>query len=295
MLADQSKAKTILKELLSKTSQPKIEDLKDSDTCMICQEPYLTAESPELPLKLSCGHIAGAQCLLKWMSPLSPDGKNSCPICRHKILDIPLELPRDGGVRPRIRRPSPTRPTANDDWLQYLPVVIGNVRASYVTRSGDFSESDVQRMTREPHTRAELERMLDQYQSNNHSGRPHGYARGPARRQPPLVDHPARGEETLRTQPETHVTPRHPANIPRANYPTLNGNNEWRIPRLSRNPSMWSNHNSSFVNSNQNPTGRPSMLAPMGGIRRNAVAQMTFQEHRQEYRQDASLRECAER
>ena len=92
MPTDQNKAKTLLKELLGRTTQPSFDDLGDSTSCPICQEPYLTPDSPELPLKLSCGHIAGSQCLLKWMSLLSRTKKNSCPVCRADILKRPTNV-----------------------------------------------------------------------------------------------------------------------------------------------------------------------------------------------------------
>ena len=61
-------------------------DLKDAKTCLICMEPFLSNDA-EIPIKLPCKHVFGTACMLHWLSPLSGDGKNSCPFCRKQILD----------------------------------------------------------------------------------------------------------------------------------------------------------------------------------------------------------------
>ena len=70
-------------------------DLRSTAECHICNEPFLTGCHPERPVILRCGHILGEGCILKWISPLSWDGgRNSCPLCRGKLLDLSaVEVP----------------------------------------------------------------------------------------------------------------------------------------------------------------------------------------------------------
>lgn len=46
----------------------------------------MTGETPELPVKLACGHIIGSGCIMSWLNPLSSQGNNSCPECRAAIV-----------------------------------------------------------------------------------------------------------------------------------------------------------------------------------------------------------------
>lgn len=91
----------IIGDCLRKMTLPALDELEEgSKSCMICQEGFLSGGSPELPMKLPCGHIAGSQCLLKWLSPLSAAGSNSCPMCRAPVLDAQnvTRLPIGGEV-----------------------------------------------------------------------------------------------------------------------------------------------------------------------------------------------------
>ncbi|KAM0801587.1 hypothetical protein BDR22DRAFT_888481 [Usnea florida] len=63
-------------------------DLHNTAECHICNEPFLTGQHPERPVILRCGHILGEGCILKWMSPLSRNGQNTCPLCRRTLLDV---------------------------------------------------------------------------------------------------------------------------------------------------------------------------------------------------------------
>ncbi|KAL9100987.1 MAG: hypothetical protein Q9163_003709 [Psora crenata] len=66
---------------------PFVEHLEPhSKTCHICLEPYLSGERPEFPIRLSCGHILGAQCFWNWFAPWTPQHHGSCPICRANIV-----------------------------------------------------------------------------------------------------------------------------------------------------------------------------------------------------------------
>lgn len=78
---------SLLQEFMNKTSQPLLCDLKDDMECGICQLPFLSGESPEVPVMLPCRHLYGTSCILKWSSPLSLTGNNSCPQCRRPIFD----------------------------------------------------------------------------------------------------------------------------------------------------------------------------------------------------------------
>lgn len=69
-------------------------ELQSTAECHICQKPFLSGSHPERPVALSCRHIFGEGCILKWVSPL-PDnrGRNSCPMCREPIFEVrALEL-----------------------------------------------------------------------------------------------------------------------------------------------------------------------------------------------------------
>ena len=79
--------KPTLQEILSKLAVPAFSELGHVPNCSICNDAFLTGSSPEMPMKLPCGHILGSQCLLKWLSPLSSSGNNTCPFCRVAVLE----------------------------------------------------------------------------------------------------------------------------------------------------------------------------------------------------------------
>ena len=57
-------------------------------TCPVCQEPYLSGETPEVPVRLRCGHTIGQGCILKWVNPLEiTESTNTCPICRTPVVN----------------------------------------------------------------------------------------------------------------------------------------------------------------------------------------------------------------
>ena len=97
-----SRAKDILAELLNHTRQPMLSEVKDGQ-CDVCHEPWLTGQYPELPIKIPCGHIVGAGCILRWLSPLTANTKNSCPTCRAPILSLWNKIPV--GIPPIRRAP----------------------------------------------------------------------------------------------------------------------------------------------------------------------------------------------
>ncbi|KAL6722224.1 Ubiquitin-protein ligase [Lecanora helva] len=89
--ADPDRVAQILEGLLGKLTLPSFDELGDSRACSVCHEPFLTDRSPELPVKLSCGHVFGFQCLFQWLSPLSETPNDTCPMCRDTVLDIHTE------------------------------------------------------------------------------------------------------------------------------------------------------------------------------------------------------------
>ena len=50
----------------------------------------MAEDGPELPVKLSCGHVFGLGCLFSWMKPKSDGGggSNTCPMCRKQVLEL---------------------------------------------------------------------------------------------------------------------------------------------------------------------------------------------------------------
>ena len=84
--ARQSHTRTLLAMISSRFTVPTEEDMKHDFVCHICEEPYLSTDNPEMAIKLACGHVVGATCLLRWLTPLSEQRQNSCPFCRRPLL-----------------------------------------------------------------------------------------------------------------------------------------------------------------------------------------------------------------
>ena len=100
-----AQAAVLLNSFLAKTRQPLASELGDGMSCTICSEPFLRGSNPEVPVKLDCGHIFGMNCILKWLSPVSRNGNNSCPNCRHPVFDDwdKMDFPAPRPMRP-VRR-----------------------------------------------------------------------------------------------------------------------------------------------------------------------------------------------
>ena len=94
-----AQAAVLLNEFLAKTRRLVSTELGNDVTCTICSEPFLRGENPEVSVMLDCGHIFGIGCILKWLSPVSRNGNNSCPNCRKTIfsdwdeMDFPSPRP----------------------------------------------------------------------------------------------------------------------------------------------------------------------------------------------------------
>ena len=92
----------LLNEFLSKARLPVASSLGSDMTCTICTEAFLRGENPEVPVRLDCGHVFGMNCILKWLSPVSRNGNNSCPNCRRPIFDewenVSFLAPRQSGL-----------------------------------------------------------------------------------------------------------------------------------------------------------------------------------------------------
>ena len=101
-----AQAAVMLNEFLTKSRQLVATEVSNDMLCTICSEPFLRGDNPEIPVRLHCSHIFGMNCILKWLSPVSRNGKNSCPNCRKPIFDdwdkMDFPAPR------RLTRPSTT-------------------------------------------------------------------------------------------------------------------------------------------------------------------------------------------
>ena len=100
-----AQAAVLLNTFLAKTSRPVASELENDMSCTICSEPFLRGSNPEVPVRLDCGHIFGMNCILKWLSPVSRSGNNSCPNCRHPVFDDwdKMDFPVPRPMRP-VRR-----------------------------------------------------------------------------------------------------------------------------------------------------------------------------------------------
>ena len=69
-----------IRATLSQLSLPSTADITDDSNtaCFICGDDFFHGPHPEPPLKLRCGHIFGAACILKWAITR---GHNTCPLC----------------------------------------------------------------------------------------------------------------------------------------------------------------------------------------------------------------------
>ena len=76
-------------EFLATVPYLKVEDPAFQDDCPICKEPFQGLQTPgetlDRPVRLSCGHIFGLQCLARWMFSTYMDGH--CSYCRAIIVD----------------------------------------------------------------------------------------------------------------------------------------------------------------------------------------------------------------
>lgn len=77
-----SHTRLLLEQLHKKCTLPNESELEDIN-CYICHEPFLTSE---IGLRLPCGHLCGASCLIRWINPKSEETRDSCPFCRQPIL-----------------------------------------------------------------------------------------------------------------------------------------------------------------------------------------------------------------
>lgn len=82
-----AQAAVMLTQFLSKIRLLLASDIHSDVLCTICSEPFLRGDNPEIPVRLHCGHVFGMNCILKWLSPVSRNGNNSCPNCRKPIFD----------------------------------------------------------------------------------------------------------------------------------------------------------------------------------------------------------------
>ena len=85
----------VLERCLGSMTIPTIEEVEfgNETSCLICHETFVAGDTPELPIKLHCNHIIGSQCLMQWLlsrpSSMNTRRRNSCPMCRARILREP--------------------------------------------------------------------------------------------------------------------------------------------------------------------------------------------------------------
>ena len=120
-----------------------VNDLPDDcHSCDICMEPFdssSSAEEPESPVKLPCGHVMGRSCISKWLTSSS---NNSCPLCRRVLFDPEAPEPRLTEVL--LDWLDVTHPPNETEWRELLqttrPAVdagVGEMRESAGLDSGD--------------------------------------------------------------------------------------------------------------------------------------------------------------
>lgn len=56
-----------------------VEETKEDNVCTFCNHQYLTGKSPEIPVKLHCGHIFGVRCLTRKL--VRNKNFNRCSAC----------------------------------------------------------------------------------------------------------------------------------------------------------------------------------------------------------------------
>ena len=86
----------LLQQFLNTSRLPLVKELKGNLVCSICHESYLSGGTPEVPIKLGCGHIFGQNCLLTWLNPFANRKIKSCPevsinICSAFVAIAPFE------------------------------------------------------------------------------------------------------------------------------------------------------------------------------------------------------------
>lgn len=105
-----AQAAVLLNEFLAKTRRLVSSELENDLHCTICSETFLRGDNPEVPIRLDCGHIFGMNCILKWLSPVSRNGNNSCPNCRAPFFDDwdKMDFPEPRQIAPARRRVTAT-------------------------------------------------------------------------------------------------------------------------------------------------------------------------------------------
>lgn len=90
--------------------------LPDADSsCNICHNSYFEGNSPEIPVKLPCGHHFGISCALNWLSQAN-NPQHTCPNCRRAVVLGPV---RDADVVPgSVRGTDEELVTLNAAWAK---------------------------------------------------------------------------------------------------------------------------------------------------------------------------------
>lgn len=108
----------ILQNFSQTCTFPNAADLDDT-TCKICYNDSLGVHGTESPVRLSCGHVFGMNCLLKWAST-NIESRTVCTYCRTPFLTTATTNPG---------RPSHgmvARTTSNEQVHYLLPAAARN-------------------------------------------------------------------------------------------------------------------------------------------------------------------------
>ncbi len=76
------------KKLLEKFTIPTATELGDEASCSICHNSFLAGETPEIPVKLPCGHVFGMSCIVQWLSQIDSN-YDTCPVRRRRVHGKP--------------------------------------------------------------------------------------------------------------------------------------------------------------------------------------------------------------
>lgn len=90
--ASPSRQIALRKRLLEKFTIPTRTELGDEASCSICHNSFLAGETPEIPVKIPCGHVFGMSCIVQWLSRIDGNG-DTCPICRRRVHGEPSNDP----------------------------------------------------------------------------------------------------------------------------------------------------------------------------------------------------------
>lgn len=86
----QRQLRTLRKDIYKTLKVPTSGIVPDADSsCNICPNSYFEGNSPEIAVKLPCGHHFGMSCALNWLSQ-ADNPQHTCPNCRRAVVLGPV-------------------------------------------------------------------------------------------------------------------------------------------------------------------------------------------------------------